>query len=154
MINNNAVLDAEKDLFNSVLSQNMQKKYDSEIKEIIKVYANDDEIKNIMNVFELTADDFEIIYNHLLNSLDFYDLIYVQEIPCLFATAVILDLQCVIALANRIYHNAKINENRHQILLESADFSAHAFFLEHAVRQNIASVRHFCRNGICCRLRK
>ena len=154
MINKIAVLNAEKALFNLILSRNLSLQYDAEVKKIINVYVQDDEIRNIMNVFEMTAEDFEIIYNHLLNSLEFFDLIYTDEIPCLFATAVLLNMQSVIAIANRMHYCDKTAPNRHENLIENANLSANLFFKEQSVRQNIASIHHFCRNGIFDNLRK
>ena len=153
MINKIAILDAEKILFNSILSRNVFLKYDTEIKKIINVYVQDDEIRNIMNVFDMKAEDFEIIYAHLLNSLEFSDLIYAVETPCLFATAVLLNLQSIIAIANRINYSFLKDKNRRENLIENTDLSANLFFKEQAVKQNIASIQHFCRNGIFCCLR-
>lgn len=154
MINKTAVLQAEKILFNSILSQNILKKYDNEVKKIIEVYTNDDEIKNLIDIFNLTTDDFENIYIHLLNSFEFCNLIYVQDTPCLFATALMLNIPSIISMANRIYYNLQKNNNRHEILIESADLTARIFFHEQSIQQNIASIQHFCRNGIYCNLRK
>lgn len=154
MIDKTAVLDAEKMLFNSILSRDILREHKYDIQQIIKVYTEDDEIKNIMQVFNLTATDFEIIYNHILESLEFNDLIFTAGEPCLFATALLLDLSSVTAIANKISFSSKTSKDRHKYLLESAIFSARAFFLEHAVKQNIASVQHFCRNGIYEKLRK
>ena len=46
------------------------------------------------------------------------------------------------------------SKDRHDYLVEAANFSAHAFFNEQAVRQNIVSVQYFCRNGIVQNLRQ
>ena len=82
MINKIAVLNAEKALFNLILSRNLSLQYDAEVKKIINVYVQDDEIRNIMNVFEMTAEDFEIIYNHLLNDtfLEYHQHIHFHHI--------------------------------------------------------------------------
>ena len=66
MIEKTAVLAAETTLFNSVLSGNLLRKSEDDISEIIKVYIQDAEVKNLMNVFNLTAGDFEIIYYHVV----------------------------------------------------------------------------------------
>ncbi len=154
MINKIAILNAEKTLFNSILSRNSSQQYDTEIKKIINTYTKDDEIRNIMDVFKITEEDFNVIYTYILNSFEFSDLIYTDETPCLFATAVLLDMQSVIAIANRIRYCTKTDKNRHDILIENADLTANLFFKEQAVRQNIVSVQYFCRNGIFCSLRK
>ena len=153
MINRNAVLEAEKNLFNSFLSGDLLKKYDSDIQQIIKVYSADAEIKNIMQVFKLTAADFKIIYNHLLNSYEFDNLIFLGEVPCLLATAILLDIQSVLAMANRIAYSSQIEKRREFHLIEHADFVARFFFNKYAVMQKIVSIQYFCRDGICCRLR-
>ena len=154
MIEKTAVLAAETTLFNSVLSGNLLRKSEDDISEIIKVYIQDAEVKNLMNVFNLNAGDFEIIYYHVFESLFFRDLLFVEDKPCLFATALILNLSSVVAIANRVYYNTKTSKDRHDCLVEAANFSAHAFFNEHAIRQNIVSVQYFCRNGIVQNLRQ
>ena len=79
MIEKTAVLTAETTLFNSVLSGNLLRKSEDDISEIIKVYIQDAEVKNLMNVFNLTAGDFEIIYYHVFESLFFRDLLFVED---------------------------------------------------------------------------
>ena len=154
MINRAAVLKAEKILFNSVLSSNLVRNPEHDIQEIIKVYIEDAEVINIMQNFNLTANDFAIIYYHIFDSLEFRELLFVEDSPCLFATGLITDLQSMIIIGNRTFNKNQTTFDNHQCLLESADFAASRFFQEHAVKQNIVSVQHFCRNGINAKLRK
>jgi hypothetical protein len=153
MINKTAVIDAEKNLFNSMLSGKIFEKNESEISRIIETYANDDEIKNIMEVFELTFDDFKIIYKYLLHSSEISGLIFLDEVPCLMATAVMLDIDSLLSMANRIYCSLPIKQDRYEVLIDSAYTAAHIFFMKHAVMQNVVSIQYFCRNGICRNLR-
>ncbi|MBR1967338.1 MAG: hypothetical protein IKA22_12095 [Lentisphaeria bacterium] len=149
MIDRIPVLNAEKILFNSVLSGNLFCKPEENIQAIIGTYIKDNEIKNIMQVFNLTKTDFENIYYHIFSSFDFYNLIYLKNIPCLFATALILDYNSINTIAGRVNFVA-----RKKYLLENAHLSAVAFFKTEAVKQNIVSVEYFCRNGVYDKLRK
>ena len=54
MINAAAILEAEKDLYNSVLNRDFSRDIKADIQQIIKVYVQDEEIKNIMQVYGLT----------------------------------------------------------------------------------------------------
>ena len=150
---------------------------------IVEIYVQDEEIKNIMQVYDLTENDFQVIYYHLFDSYEFHELLFVENEyqsakhllfvkpptgqtnapaeqngvgqplfvenePCLFATALLLDLNSIIAIANRVKSDKSKN------LLEAISVVGQTFFYEHAVQQNIVSVQHFCRNGICDKLKK
>lgn len=146
MINAAIILEAEKDLFNSVLNRDFSHNIKTDIQKIIEVYIQDEEVKNIMQVFNLSEKDFQIIYYYLFNSYEFCELFFVRYEPCLFATALFLDLNSMIAIGNRI----KTDKNLH----EAVNIIGQTFFYEHAIKQHIVSVQHFCRNGIFDKLKK
>ena len=148
MINAAVILEAEKDLYNSVLNRDFSRDIKADIQQITSVYVLDEEIKNIMQVYGLTENDFQIIYYHIFDSYEFHELLFVRDEPCLFATALLLDLNGIIAIANRI----KTDKNKR--LTETVNSISQIFFHEHAVKQHIVSVQHFCRNGICDKLKK
>ena len=62
MINAAVILEAEKDLYNSVLNRDFSRDIKADIQQITSVYVQDEEIKNIMQVYGLTENDFQIIY--------------------------------------------------------------------------------------------
>ena len=147
MINAAVIFEAEKDLYNSVLNRDFSRYIKADIQQITSVYVQDEEIKNIMQVYGLTENDFQIIYYQIFDSYEFHELLFVRDEPCLFATALLLDLNSIIAIANRI----KIDKNKR--LTETLNSIGQTFFYKHAVKQHIVSVQHFCRNGICDKLR-
>ena len=148
MINAAVILNAEKDLYNSVLNRDFSRDIKTDIQKIVEIYVQDEEIKNIMQVYDLTKNDFQVIYYHLFASYEFHELLFVGDEPCLFATALLLDLNSIIAIANRVKADKSKN------LLEAISVVGQTFFYEHTVKQQVVSVQHFCRNGICDKLKK
>ena len=61
MINAAVILEAEKDLYNSVLNRDFSQDIKADIQQITSVYVQDEEIKNIMQVYGLTENDFQVI---------------------------------------------------------------------------------------------
>ena len=61
MINAAVILNAEKDLYNSVLNRNFSRDIKTDIQKIVEIYVQDEEIKNIMQVYDLTENDFQVI---------------------------------------------------------------------------------------------
>ena len=148
MINAAVILNAEKDLYNSVLNRDFSQDIKTDIQKIVEIYVQDEEIKNIMQVYDLTENDFQVIYYHLFDSYEFHELLFVEDEPCLWATALLLDLNSIIAIANRV----KSDKNKN--LIEAISVVGQSFFYEHAIQQHIVSVSHFCCNGICDKLKK
>ena len=61
MINAAVILNAEKDLYNSVLNRDFSRDIKTDIQKIVEIYVQDEEIKNIMQVYDLTENDFQVI---------------------------------------------------------------------------------------------
>ena len=61
MINAAVILNAEKDLYNSVLNRDFSRDIKTDIQKIVEIYVQDEEIKNIMLVYDLTENDFQVI---------------------------------------------------------------------------------------------
>ena len=59
MINAAVILNAEKDLYNSVLNRDFSRDIKTDIQKIVEIYMQDEEIKNIMQVYDLTENDFQ-----------------------------------------------------------------------------------------------
>ena len=79
MINAAVILNAEKDLYNSVLNRDFSRDIKTDIQKIVEIYVQDEEIKNIMQVYDLTENDFQVIYYHLFNSYEFHELLFVEN---------------------------------------------------------------------------
>ena len=79
MINAAVILNAEKDLYNSVLNRDFSRDIKTDIQKIVEIYVQDEEIKNIMQVYDLTENDFQVIYYHLFASYEFHGLLFVEN---------------------------------------------------------------------------
>ena len=135
-----AVIDAERTLFGMV--------YDGknifsdtalqEIRRIIAVYIQDNNVQDFMCRNNLNRCDFEYIYDVLLYCTEYFEYFYVGELKCLFPTAVLLD-EKVIDFMESYFQNYHKFENIFwkDFLTKTAMEGAELFFRREAVRQNI-----------------
>ena len=156
MIKKKPVLNAEKKLFNSALCKIIEHNPENEIKKIIGVYVQDEEIKALMQQYKLTQEDFEKCYTLLFDEYDYRELIFLDDEPCLFITALLLSLDNIITFGHWTVFGREIRGNAARMHHMEKDIRliADSFFRKNALQQKIVSIEYYRRDGVADKLKK
>ena len=139
-MNIDALVTAEHDLFCKVCDGKFlfKDEINLEIRKIINVYVQYDEVKSFMQKYDVVQHDFEYMYYVLFSVSDFFEYLYVGKIKCLFPTAVLLDEKVMKFMETHFeYRHKFINETREDFLNITAMNVGNLFFRTEAVKQNI-----------------